>query len=212
MVEPKSNIDSLFIEVNEKIDRAMNSMPKEVERTKVLKASATNIPAFYLDITLANEDKLSPDPFPKAGLAFSQLGDFARNIVSKRIEQLPQTAMVDMSGVAYPELLCVPNYQKMESMGITMEFLKQAINQNNLSLGILSVADGIYRYNIHFDSQITTKEDIEDIYINHNNRIYQFKDLCEIIERPGTRKGMVRSGKNNAVTLAIIKQDRKSVV
>ncbi|MGL5681725.1 MAG: efflux RND transporter permease subunit [Marinifilaceae bacterium] len=204
--EPQSNIDLLFIEVNEKIDRAMNNMPKEVERPKVLKASATDIPAFYLDVTLKYEDRLSPEPFPKAGLAFSQLGDFARNIVSKRIEQLPQTAMVDISGNAQPELLCVPDYAKMESMDISMDFLRDAIQQNNLSLGVLSVADGIYRYNIHFDSQITTKEDIENVYINHNGRIYQFKDLCEVIERPGKRKGMIRSGRNNAVTLAIIKQ------
>lgn len=205
--EPGSNIDLIFIEVNEKMDRAMNYMPKEVERPKVLKASATDIPAFYLDLTLKDESLLSPGLFPVAGVGFSQLGDFARNIVSKRIEQLPQTAMVDISGVVYPEFLCIPDYKKMEVMGITIETLKNTIQDNNISLGILSVVDGIYRYNIHFDSQLTTKEDIENIYINHDGRVYQFKDLCEVIERPGKRKGMVRSEKNNAVTLAIIKQN-----
>ena len=38
--EPGSNIDLLFIEVNEKIDRTMNTMPKDMERPKVIKASA----------------------------------------------------------------------------------------------------------------------------------------------------------------------------
>lgn len=205
--EPGCNIDLIFIEVNEKMDRAMNHMPKEIERPKILKASATDIPAFYLDLTLKDEGKISPDSLPVAGVSFSQLGDFARNIVSKRIEQLPQTAMVDISGIVYPEFLCIPDYKKMEAIGITVETLKNTIQDNNISLGILNVVDGIYRYNIHFDAPLTTKEDIENTYLNHNGRIYQFKDLCEVIERPGKRKGMVRSGKNNAVTLAIIKQN-----
>ena len=97
--EPGSNIDLIFIEVNEKMDRGMNSMPKELDRPRILKASATDIPAFYLDLILKKESSYTPDSLPIAGVGFTQLGDFAQNIVSKRIEQLPQTAMVDVSGV-----------------------------------------------------------------------------------------------------------------
>lgn len=43
--EPGSDMDLLFIEVNEKIDRAMNNMPKGSDRPKVIKAGATDIPA-----------------------------------------------------------------------------------------------------------------------------------------------------------------------
>lgn len=205
--EPGSNIDLIFIEVNEKMDRGMNAMPKELDRPKVLKASATDIPAFYLDLILKEESSYTPDSLPIAGIGFTQLGDFARSIVSKRIEQLPQTAMVDMSGIVTPELLCIPDYKKMETMGITTFILEEAIKENNVTLGILTVADGLYRYNIHFDSQLTTKEDIENIYIKHDKRVYQFKDLCEVIERPAKRKGLVRNKKSNAITLAIIKQN-----
>jgi multidrug efflux pump subunit AcrB len=49
-----SDIDFAFIEVNEKIDRAMSSMPKDFERPRVIKASATDIPVFYLNLTLSN--------------------------------------------------------------------------------------------------------------------------------------------------------------
>ena len=49
------NTDLAFIEVNEKIDAAMNSLPKEVARPKAIKASATDIPVFYLNMTLKND-------------------------------------------------------------------------------------------------------------------------------------------------------------
>ena len=34
--EPGSNVNLLFIEVNEKVDRAMSQMPKEMERPKMI--------------------------------------------------------------------------------------------------------------------------------------------------------------------------------
>ena len=48
------NTDLAFIEVNEKIDATMNSLPKEAERPKAIKASATDIPVLYLNMTLKN--------------------------------------------------------------------------------------------------------------------------------------------------------------
>lgn len=46
------NTDLAFIEVDEKIDAAMNSLPKEAKRPKAIKASATDIPVLYLNMTL----------------------------------------------------------------------------------------------------------------------------------------------------------------
>ena len=204
--EPTGNIDLIFIEVNEKLDRAVTALPKDVERPKVIKASVTDIPAFYLNLSLKSGAPREPGKPREAGIDFSELGQFARDVIAKRIEQLPQTAMVDISGVVTPELLCIPDYTKLTSMGVGIGLLENAIADNNVSLGALSIKDGQYRYSIHFDSRIISKEDIENIYINHDGRIYRFKELCEIVERPAKRNGLVRSGADPAVTLAIIKQ------
>ncbi|MFI3318773.1 MAG: efflux RND transporter permease subunit [Rikenellaceae bacterium] len=204
--EPGSNVDLLFIDVNEKLDRALTSLPDEVDRPKVLKASATDIPAFYLNLTLKDEITSTPGLYPEAGSKFAELGDFARNIVSKRIEQLPQTAMVDISGLVYPELLCTPDEDMLDAAGITIDELQAAVERSNISMGILSIVDGIYRYNIHFDSQLATADDVRDIYINIDGRLYQFGDLCTVEQQPAPRKGLIRSSKSNAITLAIIKQ------
>lgn len=204
--EPNGSIDLIFIEVNEKLDRAVTTLPKDVERPKVIKASVTDIPAFYLNLSLKSGAPREPGKPREAGIDFSELGQFARDVIAKRIEQLPQTAMVDISGVVTPELLCIPDYTKLTSMGVGIGLLENAIADNNVSLGALSIKDGQYRYSIHFDSRIISKEDIENIYINHDGRIYRFKELCEIVERPAKRNGLVRSGADPAVTLAIIKQ------
>ena len=193
--EPGCNVDLLFIEVNEKVDRAMNQMPKEMERPKVMKASAMDIPAFFLDIV------------PKDAAKFAQLSKFARSVVVKRIEQLPQTAMVDVSGTVGTEIDIVPYDEKLQSMGLSVASVENAIKQSNITLEALSIVDGIYRYNIHFDSQLLTREDIENIYVNHQGRLLQLKDLCRIEEHVEARNGLVRHDGRECITMAIIKQN-----
>ena len=192
--EPGTDMDLLFIDVNEKIDRAMNSMPKDMERPKVVKASAMDIPAFYVDV-VEQEGNIA------------SLSKLVRNVIAKRIEQLPQTAMVDYSGTVGTELLCIPDLNKLESLGLSTRTIEAAINDNNIVLEALSVRDGIYRYSIHFDSQILNKEDIENIYLRHEGRMLQLKDICEVEEKPAVRNGIVRHDGKDAITLAVIKQN-----
>ena len=92
-------------------------------------------------------------------------------------------------------------------MGLTTRDIESAIQRNNITLEALSVVDGLYRYNIHFDSQLLTKDDVANIYINHDGRLLQLKDLCSIEEHVAQRNGIDRHGRQNAVTMAIIKQN-----
>ena len=200
--EAGENIGQMFIEVNEKVDMAMGGMPKEVARPKVIKASATDIPAFYLDISFQDEK-----PGEQASAQFAQLSDFARNVVCRRLEQLPSAAMVDVSGMASSEILCVPDDDKMIASGITMAELQNALTENDIQLSALAVVDGIYRYNVHFDSQVLTVDDVRHIYINHEGRLLQLGDLCDIQELPALRKNINRHDGKNCVTLAVVKQN-----
>lgn len=201
--EPGSNMDLLFIDVNEKIDRAMSSMPNDVSRPKVIKASAMDIPAFYIDIT----PKVTSNDPEMQSLKMAQTSTLVKNVIIKRIEQLPQTAMVDYSGTVGSEIQCIPDMERLEAMGMTTSTIESAIRENNLVLGALSVSSGIYKYNIHFDQQILCREDIENIWLRHQGRMIQLRDLCQVVEKPAVRNGIVRSNGQDAVTLAVIKQN-----
>ena len=193
--EPGANMSLLFIEVNEKVDRAMNQMPKGMDRPKVMKASAMDIPAFFLDV------------MPRDSLRFPGLSRFVRGVVAKRIEQLPQTAMVDVSGTVGTEIDIVPDDEKLQAMGLRTSDIENAIKRNDITLEALSVVDGLYRYNVHFDSQLLTRQDIADIYVNHDGRLIQLKDVCSITEKAAVRNGLVRHDGRECVTMAVIKQN-----
>jgi len=218
-----TDIDFAFIEVNEKIDRAMNYLPRNIDRPRVIKANATDIPVFYLNLTTRDSSKkVSGYRFQVSGKTgtrekqndalypvsqkFVELSRFASNVIRKRIEQLPEVAMVDMSGLVSPELLIIPDNRKLESLGITQDKLESIIESNNIKLGNLLIRDGQYQYNIRFSSTLQNKKDIEDIYFKVNDRLLQLKDVATVVEHPQKQKGKVLYNGKDAVTFAVIKQ------
>ena len=218
--EPGADMDILFIEVNEKIDRAMNSLPKDMERPKIIKASAMDIPAFYVDVYYKDKAAKAKDDRSKLSgngadadvqeannMELAQLSKLVRNVISKRIEQLQQVAMVDISGTVGSEIQCVPDMEKLETMGMSVGDIENAIKSNDIVLGALNVVSGIYRYTIHFDAQILNKEDIENIYLRHQGRMMQLKDVCQVIEKPAVRNGVVKHNDKDAISIAVIKQN-----
>ncbi len=225
-----TDVDYAFIEVNEKIDRAMNRLPRNIERPRVIKTSATDIPVFYLNLTLKeqrakgkvqrekgreqssnNEQEIigTIETINKLFLVsqkFIELSNFAGQVIRKRIEQLPEVAMVDISGQVFPELLILPDIKKLEALGINLALIEQAIRKNNINLGNLLIRDGQYQYSIRFESTLKNKHDIENIYLKMEDRLFQLKDLAQVIEHTQERKGLVTSDGKEAVTMAVIKQ------
>lgn len=213
-----TDIDFAFIEVNEKIDRAMNFLPRDIQRPRVIKANATDIPVFYLNLTAKDEvpnaqhqtaegnqnrfersnvrmfeglnsaasnTNLQTPEGPQArsikhevsnaqrqtrgiereanaelypvSQQFVELSRFASNVIRKRIEQLQEVAMVDMSGLVSSELLILPDNQKLRSLGINQESLVRLVESSNIKLGNLLIRDGQYQYNIRFSSTLQNK-------------------------------------------------------
>ena len=189
-----------FIEANEKVDRAMSSLPK-MERPKVFKANATDIPAFYVNVTLKDS------PLSSGNDGFGRMSAFAGDVIARRLEQLPEIAMVDISGTVGDEILIVPDEDALHRLGISMDEFENCISSANVTLSNLTIRDGEYHYNVNFQSFARNAEDIADVYLNVSGRVLQIRDLARVIEHTAPRNGMVTSDGKDAVTLAVIKQN-----
>ena len=201
------NTDLAFIEVNEKIDAAMNSLPKDAERPKAIKASATDIPVLYLNMTLKNDRPYEETDEQR----FLNLCELAENVVKRRIEQLPEVAMADMTGVPGRMLQIVPDAEKLAITGITVEDIESALAANNVDPGSMLVRDGYYEYNIRIATLLRTAEDVENIYIRKGERLMQLKELCKVAVVSQKEQGLSMASGKRAVTLAIIKQSDENM-
>lgn len=193
-----NDINLAFMEVNEKVDGAMNNLPRDLERPRIIKASATDIPVFMLNISLL--DKQAGDE------KFIELSEFSETVIKKRIEQLPEVGMADITGQIKREIYIIPDKKKMLSLGITDDDITQAVKINNINIGSILVKDGKYLYNLEFSSYLKDLNDVRDIYIKSGMRLLQLKDLADIGLRQERPRGLYYSNGNRAISLAIIKE------
>lgn len=131
---------------------------------------------------------------------------FARDVISKRIEQLSEVAMVDVSGLVSDEILIIPDESKLLQAGMTMNEFESCVKSSNIRLGSLTIRDGEYRYNVKFDSRASSSEDIANLWFKKEGRLLQIKDVAKVVVHPAKRTGLVRSNGEDAVCLAVIKQ------
>lgn len=202
-----TNINLAFIEANEKIDAAMNYLPRDMERPLVIKASATDIPVFYLNLTLKDDEKYGKTAIER----FLAVSEFAETVIKRRIEQLPEVTMVDATGIVASRVQITPDMNKLEIAGITLSDIEKAIGDNNLEAGSMIIRDGYYEYNVKFSSLLHSAEDIENIYLRRSGRIYQIRDLCSVRVTPEDERGFSFVNGKRAVTLAIIKQSNENM-
>ena len=240
------NTDLAFIEVNEKIDGAMNSLPKTVSRPKAVKASATDIPVVYLQMTLKDEESriengelrmengelkmenssaqsnskltLPNSPFsilhsqfPASDSRFNEMSRIADNIVRRRLEQLPEIAMVDITGVPGQVLRIVPDVDRMAQVGVTIEELEAALTANNVEPGSMTVRDGYYEYNIHVTNLLRSAADVENIKLRKGGRMMSLGDFARVELTSRVPAGYSLYNGKRAVTLAIIKHSEESM-
>ena len=180
-----TSIDYAFIEVNQKVDAAMNSLPNDMQRPTIIKASTSDIPVFYIQVNLRNASSENK---------FLEFCEFTEAVLKKRLEQLPDVAMVDISGNYQPEMYILPNNAKLRSLNITLEQLKSAIDKNNQIAGSLSIRDGYYQYNVKFASQLMSAEEIASIYLNIEGRLIQIQEVAEVGIRPRDKRGVFING------------------
>lgn len=197
-----TNINLAYIETNEKIDGIMGQLPREVERPKVIKAGMGDIPVFNLNVTEKSQNN-------EFGL---QLSEFCENVLRRRIEQMKEVALVDMTGLSKPEVIIIPDRSKLQSLGITEQILTKILQKNNIELGNLLVKDGQYQYNIRFASTLKTQTDIENIYLKigdyqkGDERILKLKDIARINIQEQKLQGLYTFNGKRAICLSIIKE------
>lgn len=212
-----TNVELAFIDVNEKIDRSMNFLPDDLPRPRVIKASTSDIPVFYMNIT-AKESFLNTNKNDRTSVSgrFMELSRFSDQVIKKRLEQLSEVAMADISGTVNTEIAIIPDEQKLHSLNLHFSDIERAIRANNLKLGNIVVKDGIYQYNLRFEKNLANRHHIEKILLRAGNKNIALKDIATIKVRPAKRNGLITSDGKDAISLAVIKksgariQDMKS--
>lgn len=195
-----TDINYAFLEVNQKVDLAMNYLPRDIERPEVVKSSVSEIPVFFITLSLKDNDQNNET-------SFIELGEFARQIVKRRLEQLPEIAMVDITGLHYPEIYLTPKPAAIRSLGLAESDLQKIISENNIRFGNAEVRDGVFEYTLRFSSSdLLSVEDVRNIHFKTAGRLLRLRDIADVGIRDRQPKGLFIYNNIPAISLAVIKQ------
>lgn len=200
--EHGTDTDLAFVEVNEKVDASMNRLPRNINRPQVIKASASDIPVFYINISLKSDSEYKSTDEKK----FLELSTFAENVVKRRVEQLSEVAMADITGLMYEYVQIIPDVNYMETANIHLSDIENALQNNNIEPESMIVRDGFYEYNIKFTSILRTIQDIENVYLRKGERILQLKDIAKVKLTKQPETGISTVNGKRAITIGVIKQ------
>ncbi len=193
-----TDISKAVIEVNEKIDAGMNQLPEGVRRPVVIKASAVDLPVFTINVSLKdgteNAEKLL------------ELSTFSEQVLKRRIEQVPEVALVDMTGLVYPEIRITLDTSKVSQLGISVDRITQAISENNSEFGNILIREGHYQYNVKIGNRLITIEDLHDLLIKSQGRIFRLGDLATLETVPIKVQGLYDANGHRAIAMAVIKK------
>jgi multidrug efflux pump subunit AcrB len=203
-----TDISLASIEVNEKIDMSLHVFPKELHRPRVIKASSTDLPVYYLNLTLRDSTRSDGNgtDVETTDKDFIAMSDFVRHIIRRRLEQLPEVAMADISGTLEREIKIVPDENKLRSLGISIDELESVLQAANVNFGDLLIIDGQYQYNVRFSAELVDKKAIENVFIHVGNRTIQVKDCASVVESTRQVRGFVLFNSRPAISIAVIKQ------
>lgn len=65
--------------------------------------------------------------------AFLELCSFAENVIKRRIEQLTEVAMVDVTGMVEQQLQIVPDPDKLAVLGLSLSDMENVLAGNNVT-------------------------------------------------------------------------------
>jgi len=189
--------DYSILEVNEKIDALMQIFPKGMQRPRVVKAGSSDFPVFQLNVSYRDT----------ANQSTQVLSSFCEKVIKRRIEQLPQVAMADITGLRYAMITIEPNVEKMNAFGFTIDDIANLIRQNNIDLGSVLVNDGHYQYQVNFSHKLLTVEEFKQLYFSiDNQRVIQLKDVAEISLKSQTPLGLSLFQEKDAVLFSVLKK------
>lgn len=217
------NLDVGEIEIIERLQQVLSTLPPGVQQPFVLKIDLSNIPVSIVTATSAK----------KGGPDERELRDIAFNTIEPQLEHLPHVASADVSGGKVRQINVVLDREALKSRGIGVQDVVRAVQTSNLLLPSGKLRAGRRDYNLFTNTQFVDVRPMNDIVlkvgadgtpvhvkdVGHVEDSAQDRaDLVRVLTRrqvddpdhPGQQKWVLEGGRG--VTMRVLKQPGANTV
>lgn len=193
-----TRMDLAYIEAGERVDAAMNRLPRDCPRPTVTRVNAADIPVFTMFVSPSDSAVSNP-------AAYREICDAVEQAVRPRVEQLPQVSMADVSGVVRTDIVIAIDRRRAAPLGIGKDEVEDAFRAANVDAGSAILRDRGIVYSVRMETKAATPEEIGGIYITKGGRIFRLRDIADVSYGQQSGGGKVFYNGKQAVALNVIK-------
>ncbi|RMG68345.1 MAG: efflux RND transporter permease subunit, partial [Calditrichaeota bacterium] len=194
-----TRMDYAALSVREKLDEIRYLLPQRAERPQVLLLDPSARPMMEVAVS---------------GAPIEQLTDLCRQVIRRRLEQLPGVAMVEVVGGVDRQILVEIDPHKLLTQHLTVQEVADALKQNNVALSGGSILKGRYRYAIRVEGRFQNLEDIRQvgIFADPGRPLVHIGDIAQVSWFPQEQQSLTRLNGRETVGLLITKEAGSNTV
>ena len=179
-------------DVRDKVTGAMRQLPRDLDGIPVVSKADANSD-YIIAMTLTNPDK-----------NIIEISDYAENDLSPRFQSINGVSSVAIWGQKRLSMRIWMNPQKMASLGITTQDIKNALDRENIELPSGKLQGKYTELTVKTSGKFTTEEDFNNLIIKTEGlRQISLKDIGYAAIEAENQETLLRVNKQPMVALAL---------
>ncbi len=201
--EASANLDQSIQDVKDAVDRAKPSLPRDADEPSVIRINFSDQPILILSLS----GGLPPAEFTKLG-----------EDIAEDIERISGVSRVDVSGSRDREVTVVVRRESLESFGLTLSEIAQAIGASNTSLPVGSITVSGIQYPVEFNGSLDEPNDLYSVTVGSAaGRPVYLSDVADIVDGLETARTISRVSVEGepaepSITLNVFKRPGANII
>ncbi len=159
------DLETAANDVRDRVSRALNNLPPDIETPIVSKADADATPIVFLNVQSDTRNLL-------------QLTEIANNLFKERLQTIPGVSSVQIWGEKKYAMRLWMDPAKLSAYNLTPLDVKNALNRENVELPTGSIEGNNTELSIRTIGRLQSEDEFNDLIISSSNgSIIRFKDI-----------------------------------
>lgn len=186
-------------EVREKIAAIRADLPTDIEDPVIQRIDPASQPIFTLTVSGERSEK--------------EITTFAKNIIKKRLENVPGVGRVDLVGGAEREIQIEIDAARLQAFGLSIQDVIQSASAANVEIPAGNLVQGSRQLLLRTMGKYTNVEDFNRVIIaTPGGKIVHLSDVAQVIDGVKERQSLSRLNGMNAAGLNVLRQSGSNTV
>jgi CzcA family heavy metal efflux pump len=198
-----SDIDAALLDVQQQVQAIGDTLPEHARPPMIVKFDLSSLPVSFVTVK-------------GGGLGERELFEIANNVIAPQLSAISGVAAATASGGRWRQLNIDLDPNKLRQTGLSLLDVEDAIRKANVLVPSGTLVSGRMDYDVFSNTQMTTKEEVEDVVVKmvkseQGNKplseiAIRVKDLGEVVDSHRQQSQIVHVDGERAVYMRVYKQ------